>query len=215
MRKKEEILQDIERLKATSPNEGRECFKPLEQAVEEYFTPPEGLEKIVGECAYQVAYNYEYRNTIFAHQECMRKFGEEYPKGYEDVRAIFDGGGVWDELAEMPEDIFAAAFQCANPSVSDSDTGDATMINPYLDEWAARVSASREEIIPALETINDFCEKDATNHGLAVYFEEHGGIVSAPTHTEIAERVFATGGYAEVIHAYNLNDIHIPTYIDK
>ena len=212
MWKKEEILQNIERLKAASPNARREYFTPLEQAVEEYFTPQEGLGRMIGECAYQMAYNYEYRHTVFAHQELMRKFSEDYPRGYEDVRDLFDGGGVWNELSEMPEDKFAAAFQYI-PPVSDSDTSGAAMINPYLAEWAARVSDSRAAILPALEAINDFCEVDATNHGLTVYFEEHGGIISAPTHREIAERVFSAGGYAEVIRTYNLPDVHIPTYI--
>ena len=211
MKKKEEILQDIERLKAASPNAGRDKFLPLEEAVEEYFAPQEGMESIIGECAYQMAFNYEYRNTVFVNQERMKKFSEDYPKGYEDVRDLFDGGGVWDELAEMPEDRFAAAFQSV---VSDSDTGGTTLTNHYLVEWAARVSESRAAIIPALEEIKNFCEADATNHGLAVYFEEHGGIASAPTHREIAERVFAAGGYAEVILTYNLSDVHIPTYIN-
>ncbi len=213
MWKKEEVLQNIERLKAASPDTGRECFEQLEQAVEEYFTPQEGLERLIGECAYQMAYNYEYRHTVFAHQELMRKFSENYPKGYEDVRDLFDGGGVWEELAEMPEDKFVAAFQLTPLTVSESDTGGASMTNSYIAEWAARVSDSRAAILPALEAINDFCEVDATNHGLTVFFEEHGGIVSVPTHKEIAERVFAAGGYAEVIRTYNLSDVHIPTYI--
>ncbi|MBO6304330.1 MAG: hypothetical protein J6M62_04500 [Selenomonadaceae bacterium] len=215
MKRKEEILQDIERLKAASPSDGLSLFAQLEEAVNAYFTPQEKFENLICECAYQMAFNYEYRHTTFVNQEPMHKFSENYPKGYEDLRELFDGDGVWEEIEKMPETTFAAAFQRFVPEVSDSDTGGAKMINPYINEWTARVLASREGIIPALTEINDFCELDANNQGLSVYFEEHGGIASAPTHKEIAERVFSSGGYAEVIRAFNLSNVHIPTYIDN
>ena len=216
MKTKAEILQDVSRLKAASPSEGRKCFAELEEIIAEYFAPQDNMERIVGECAYQLAYNYEYRNTVYANQEVMGKFSEDYPRGYEDVRDVFDGGGVWEELAAMPEDKFAAAFKPVTGSVSESDTGGATaattMTNPYLEDWTVRAYESWMAILSELGAIINFCEEDATNNGLAVYFEEHGGIISAPTRKEIAERVFVTGGYAEVICAYGLN-IHIPTYI--
>lgn len=210
---KETILQNIERLKAASPREGWDAFAPLVEAVEEYFTPQEGLERLIGECAYQMVYNYEYRNTVFANQKCMLKFNENYPKGYEDVRDIFDGDGVWKELEEVQEDSFAAAFQYPPASVSDSDTGE-TITNPYIDEWVVRVNTSRANIIPSLEQINAFCEADATNYGLAVYFEEHGETISAPTHKEIAEHVFVARGYADIIRTYGFT-MHIPSYIEN
>lgn len=217
MQKKENILKEIARLRAASPAEGQEAFAPILEAVEGFFTPDTELEQEVGACAFQVAFNYEYRNTIYKNQENMPTFSEDFPPGYEDVRELFAGGGVWEEIAAMPEDVFAAAFilPAAGGNVSDSDTsGTGAATNPYLDDWAARIAAERAAVVTGLKAINDFCEAAATNNGLAVYFEEHGGIVSAPTRRETAKRVYIAGGYLEVIQTYGLT-VHIPSYVDE
>lgn len=222
MKTKDEILMDIERLKEESPENTMETFAPLEAAVEQYFKSDADLEYNVRECTYQVALNHEYRNTIFVHQEYMPKFKSNFPKGYEDVRDLFDGGEVWEEIEEIDIETFVDAFHFpeAAGEASESDTGDAggeeggeeePITNPYLDDWAARVEASRAAIVPGLEAIIAFCESNATNNGLAVYFEEHGGIKSAPKRRETAKRIYIDGGYAEVIRTYGL-DVHIPSY---
>ena len=218
MRTKEEIVELIERIKEESPEEAMEAFAPLDDAVAAYFVKMADLEESVGDCTFQVALNYEYRNTVFVHQEYMPSFSTNYPKGYEDVRDLFDGGGAWQEIEEIDIETFVDAFvfPAAEGEASESDTGgegeEETVKNPYIDDWAARIEASREAIVPRLKAISAFCESDATNNGLAVYFEKHGGIESAPKRRETADRVYVTGGYKEVIEAYGLN-VHIQSYL--
>lgn len=217
MQKKEDIQKEIARLKAVSPADAGEAFVPILEAVEEFFTTDKELERKIGECAFQLAFNYEYRNTVYKNQKDMSTFSEDCPPGYDDVRDLFAGGGVWEEMRAMQENVFAAAFVygAAGGNVSNSDTiGTATPTNPYLDDWTARIKAERAAVVPSLNAINDFCEAAATNNGLAVYFEEHGGIVSAPTRRESAKRVYITGGYLEIIQTYALA-VHIPSYIGE
>ena len=217
MRKKEDIQREIARLKAVSPADAGETFAPILEAVEAFFTPDKELEQEIGACAFQVAFNYEYRNTVYKNQENMPKFSKDLPPGYEDVRELFTAGGVWEEIEAMPEDVFAAAFilPAAGGNVSKLDTsGTGAATNPYLDDWAARITAARAAVVPGLKIINDFCEGAATNNGLAVHFEEHGGIVSAPTRRETADRVYIAGGYLEVIQTYGLA-VHIPSYMQE
>lgn len=214
MQKKEDILKEIARLRAASPAEAGGAFTPILEAVEGFFAPDKELEQEIGECALQVAFNYEYRSTIYKNQENMPKFSEDLPPGYEDVRELFTAGGVWEEIKGMPEDVFAAAFilQEAGGNVSNLDTsGTGAATNPYLDDWAARIKAARAAVIQGLKNINQFCEAEVTRYSAAVYFEEHGGIVSTPNRREKAERVYIAGGYLEVIQTYGLNT-HIPSY---
>lgn len=228
MRTKEEIIEAIGRLKEASPEEGMEVFAPLEEAVTAYYTASGELGQTVGECAFQVALNQEYRNTIFVHQERMPTFSSNFPKGYKDVRELFDGGGAWQEIEEIDEQTFVDAFEFpagaaegdGEGGASESDTGgddgeggeEEKVRNPYIEDWTARVEASREAIVPGLKAIIAFCESNAINQGLAVYFEEHGGIKSALKHRKIADIIYITGGYKEIIEIYNL-DVFIPSYL--
>lgn len=227
MRTKEEIMEAVGRLKEASPEEGMEVFAPLEEAVTAYYTASGELGQTVGECAFQVALNQEYRNTIFAHQERMPTFSSNFPKGYKDVRDLFDGGGTWQEIEEIDEQTFVDAFEFPAGAeegdgaggASESDTGsdgeggeEEKVRNPYIEDWTARVEASREAIVPGLKAIIAFCESGATKMGMAVYFEEHGEIESAPKRRETADRIYITGGYKEVIEVYGL-DVFIPSYL--
>ena len=95
----------------------------------------------------------------------------------------------------------------------DSEGGEtAEPENPYLEDWAARVEAARAAIIPGLKAISDYCEQGAATFGMAMYFEEPGDLVSAPTRPETAERVYIAGGYLALIRAYGL-PVYIPSYI--
>ena len=102
--RKQDVMEHIARLKAASPAKVLAAFEPLEEAVEAFFTKDVELERAIGETLYQVAFNYEYRNTVYEHQEVMPAFGTDYPKGYEDARDLFDGGGAWEEMASIPAD---------------------------------------------------------------------------------------------------------------
>lgn len=217
MQKKEDIQKEIDRLKAVSPVDAGEAFVPILKAVKDFFDSDKELEQKIGECAFQLAFNYEYRNTVYNNQENMPTFSEKYPPGYKDVRDLFTGGGVWEEIASVPEEVFVAAFIYTTPGgdMSNSDTSEVTTpVNPYLDDWTKRIEAARAAIVPSLNVINDFCEATATANGLAIYFEEHGGIASAPKRKEIAERVYIKGGYLEIIQTYALS-VYIPSYINK
>lgn len=132
---------------------------------------------------------------------------KNFPIGYEDVRVLFEAGGVWKEIEAMQDGTFVKAFKYEAPETGSEEVA----VNPFLEDWTARIEAARAEIVPGLQAIIDFCENGATNNGLAVYFEEHGQLVSAPTRRETAKRVYIIGGYMEIIQTYGL-DVHIPSY---
>ena len=83
--RKQDVIEHIDRLKAASPAKVLAAFDPLEEAVEAFFTKDVELERAIGETLYQVAFNYEYRNTVYEHQEIMPSFSipaEEFAKAF-------------------------------------------------------------------------------------------------------------------------------------
>ena len=195
--RKQDVMEHIARLKAASPAKVLAAFEPLEEAVESFFTKDVELERAIGETLYQVAFNYEYRNTVYEHQEVMPAFGTDYPKGYEDARDLFDGGGAWEEMASIPAEEFAKAFAGETAS------------NPYIQRWIEKIRSSRGAIVPGLEAISAFCEADATNNGLTIFFGKQGKVVSSPTRAQTADRVYNIGGYQEIIETYGLG-LYVP-----
>lgn len=202
MRTRKDIEDCISRLKAASPAMARAAFEPLEEAVEAFFTKDAELEQAIGESLYLMAFDQEYRNTVYKNKELMPALRTDFPAGYEDVRDLFDGGGAWEEMASIQTEAFVRTFVVMGE----------TAFNPYIQAWIERIQDARESIVPALRDIIAFCESGAANNGLAVYFEEHGGIVSAPDRKETGRRIYVAGGYQEIIAMYGL-DIHVPSWL--
>ena len=78
--------------------------------------------------------------------------------------------------------------------------------------WAAALNEARAGEIAALEAISSFCEGGSYNAGLAQYFEDPGKVVEAPKPAEIADRVYISGGFKDIIETFGL-DVHIPTSV--
>ena len=190
---KEKILERTEHLKRISPSEAQGQFPTLEDAINAYFEPTTELEQLVGACVFQVAYNIEYRETEYEKPEVMPKFSEDLPKGYSDVRVLFDGGGVFDEMEEVPDDEFLGNYDV------------------LLLDWTERLKEATAERLANLEAINAFCENDATNNGIAVYFEQPV-LMSQPDRRKIAKKVYIDGGYLEIIKTFGFGT-HIPSYL--
>ncbi len=84
-----------------------------------------------------------------------------------------------------------------------------TASNPYIQRWIEKIRSSRGAIVPGLEAISAFCEADATNNGLTIFFGKQGKVVSSPTRAQTADRVYNIGGYQEIIETYGLG-LYVP-----
>lgn len=210
---KEQALDFIAALQKESPESAAALFQPVEKALTAYYTGGAVLEQAVKYCINQLILDTNQRRTVYEHQDVLPKLPTNYPAGYADIRDLFTGGGCLAELATIKADDFVSAFTyettgtgSGRPAVSTAKS------NTYLTKWAADLSGARAEELAAIEAISSFCEGGSYNAGLAQYFEDHGGIVEAPKTAEIADRVYISGGFKDIIETFGL-DIHIPTSV--
>ena len=184
------------------PGRGERGLPPLEEAVASFFAKDSELEQAVSDALYQQVFDYEYRNTVHKHQELLPAPSMDFPAGYADVRELLSGEGVWQDMASVQTETFVGAFVFSSSSA----------FNPFIHGWVERIQSARAGIVPALGAISAFCESGATQNGIAIHFEEHGGIVSAPTKRETGESIYLDHGYLDIITLYGL-DVHIPSWL--
>ena len=117
------------------------------------------------------------------------------PFEYTNADGNFEGidVDVFDEMEEVPDDEFLGNYDV------------------LLLDWTERLKEATAERLANLEAINAFCENDATNNGIAVYFEQPV-LMSQPDRRKIAKKVYIDGGYLEIIKAFGFGT-HIPSYL--
>lgn len=188
MRTKQEILEKICRMKEEASSD-LGLFGQLEKAVKTYFDPTDLQEAVAG-CVYQMAFNYEYRNTVYQNMESLPAFRtDNFPTGFRDVGELLHPD-VWEEIMDAKPDFPL----------------------PSLGEWAARIGEARESLLQGLEAIDCYCEQDAVNYGLAVKFAEPGQMISGTSKKETAEYVYLKCGYLKLIRGFDL-DVHVPDFL--
>ena len=210
---KEQALNFLAALKEKSPESAAGLFEPVEAALTAYYTGGTALEQAVKYCINQLILDTNQRRTVYEHQDVLPKLPTNYPAGYADAREIFTGGDCLTELSTIKADDFVSHFVYEPTGAGSGQTAASTpQRNVYLMIWAAALNEARAGEIAALEAISSFCEGGSYNAGLAQYFEDPGKVVEAPKPAEIADRVYISGGFKDIIETFGL-DVHIPTSV--
>ncbi|MBR1760251.1 MAG: hypothetical protein IJ741_03625 [Schwartzia sp.] len=218
MRTKSEILARLEELKNDRADVD-ELFAPVIAKIEKYFVGDSQLTHDVQYTLHQLAQDIMNRKTIYENQSRMPSFPTNYPKGYEDVRDLFVGGGAFEEIMAVSIEDFEAAYVYEPPedeggggeesAGTGGDGGSGENLPPssntLLDAWLGMVGAAREGELSGLGAIAGFCEGGGYNGGLAMLFEELGEVISSIGKPELAKRIYVSGGYREVIETFGLN----------
>ena len=217
MRKKSEILARLAELEEVSPEGTEDLFSALRNAIESYFTGGSELSEEMKETIHHVAMDFWDRKTKFEHQELVPPFPSSgFPRGYDDVTVIFDGGGTWEEMFTTDLDTFPSTFVQEVPEEGGGDGGEGggelVWKNPIMEDWTARVIASKANAVSAVKALGDFCGNGSLNYGIAQIFEELGNRTEMPDKQETADRVYISGGFKAVIDEFGL-DVLVPSYL--
>lgn len=183
---KTEILNKVEALKESSPAPA--AFNELDSAIATYFDSDADLARETAYTICQLTTDATNKGTIYEHQELLpsAKDGEE-PKGYNDIREIFDVAGIWDEMM-------------ATSSVTQEQ----------IENWIASIEEARGEELAGLKAVSDFCEAGSYNTGMAVLFEDLGDVIQSVDKDSLLERIYTSGGFLELIKVFGM-DIYIPS----
>lgn len=205
------ILEKLNTLQASYSGSGSvlALFTPVSTAVTIYFT--QGKEKLTHDIQYticQLMLDIQNRKTVYEHQNLLPAAPTDYPAGYEDVRTIFTASGTIEAIMNIAPETFNKGYTYT----AGAEKTAAPISNSYLDEWKADIEAARDKELAGLTAISSFCESGSYNSGLASYFESIGKVVSSIGKDEMAERIYKTGGYKEIIQRFGL-DVHIPTSV--
>lgn len=205
------ILEKLNTLQSAYNGSGSvlALFTPVSTAVTTYFT--QGKAKLTHDIQYticQLMLDIQNRKTVYEHQNLMPSAPTNYPAGYEDVRTIFTAGGALESIMNITPETFNKGYTYT----AGTEKTAAPISNSYLNEWKADIETARDKELAGLTAISSFCESGSYNSGLASYFESLGKVVSSIGKDEMAERIFKTGGYKEIIQRFGL-DVHIPTSV--
>lgn len=214
MRTKAEIMSRINELQAVSPSGAGDLFAELRESVESFFTSSAGMSDLVAEVIHHLSMDIFERKTKYEHQELVPPFpSDNFPRGYNDVTELFNGGGVWDEIFAVDLRTFPDTFiEEAGGGGDEGGSGESVLKNPIMEDWISRLPASKSTAIASLQTLGDFCSGCGLNYGIAQLFEDLGNRTGSPERVELADRVFITGGFKEIIEAYGLTTL-IPSYL--
>ena len=204
MRSKNEILVRLDELR-TVREDVDDLFSPLIRAVEKYFTGDSQLTHDVQYTIHQLTQDFMARKTFYENQSLLPPFPENYPKGYENVRELFDGGGSFEKIMTVSIEDFEAAYVFEEPTHTQPP-----VINTFLVVWLAELEAARSKELDGLGAVSAFCESTGFNCGLAHLFESLGEIISSPGTSDLVKRIYQDGGYKEIIKAFGIN-VYIPT----
>lgn len=136
-----------------------------------------------------------------------------YPKGYNDLTALFDGGGAFSEIMSISPATFLAGFPVE--TTTDETTGTSSTVvltNPVIAEWQSKVNNAHNAEIKGIEAIMVFCERTAFGQVLIGMFEDRGKMSYTKSKEDLAKEIYVGMGVKEVIETFNL-DVHVPTYL--
>lgn len=206
-----ELLSKLDELQKACTDFTKEVgplFEPVIKVINEYFKPGDAI--LTHDVQYtinQLILDMTNRFTVYEHSEFLPVLPKNFPTGYDDIRKVFTANGALDEI----QSIGATTF---NRGYTYTGTGEqqTPVSNRYLTTWQRQVSNARASELSALSLIASFCESGSYNTGLAMAFEDLGSVVSSMSRTEMAKRIYITGGYKEIIERFELN-VHIPSSV--
>ena len=212
---KAEILARIAELQDVSPDGTDDLFAALREAVDAFFTGGDVLSDAVADAITRLAMRLYSEETQYERQDLLPPFPASYPKGYDDVTTLFDGGGAWEDMFAVDLDTFPDTFIEGGGGEGGDDGGGgegSQWTNPTMEGWTASITASKSEAISAVKALGDWCDGSTLNCCIAQMFEELGQRTKTPDMPQLASRIYIEGGFKAIIDAFKLN-VHVPSYL--
>lgn len=216
---KNQILEKITELKNYCITNGESTgdyagfISVLTEPINNYYShPPDGLLDKMNYLIPQIFNDLMYRSTTYENP-IGKPLSTDYPQGYADLAALFDGGGAFTEIMNMDAETFLNGFPVE--TVTDGTTGTSSTVvktNPIIAAWTAEINAAHSAELDKIQAIISFCERGSYNQGLISMFEDRGTMTRTKSNRDLAHEIYIDKKYKDVIQSFNL-DVHIPTFL--
>ncbi len=226
---KEETLERVAYLQTKSPGASKPLYEDLNTALDAYFHRDEEFARQVKYTIHALTYDVELRGYEYTNSEGMPIMSGNYPKGYEDVRVLFDTEGAIDEMMTIQLPPFVAAFLMV---AGEAEEGSSTpppqvMTNEYMVSWTERITAAIDKELEGLKTISAFCDGCGYDVGLAMYFSDYyeaqnpykskdysknNPDIEGKDKTGIAKKIFVDSGYGWLKDTFEI-DMFVPSCV--
>ncbi len=215
---KDQVLKRIDELTAYCEANGYDgggyasFISVLTPAISQYFnsTSPE-LADNVRDLIFKLYNDLMMRDTTYE-RPIGKPFPTNYPKGYNDLTALFDGAGALSAIMNISPAAFLNGFPFE--TITDAEGGSSTVLlpNPIIAEWTTALSTAHDAEIKGIEAIMVFCERSGFGQDLIGMFEDRGKMTRTKSKEDLAEEIYIGMKVKEVIETFNL-DVHVPTYL--
>ena len=229
---KAEILERVAYLQSLSPAMAMTpLFEELNAALDAYFHRDEEFTRQVKYTIHCLTYDTELRSYDYVNSENIPIMSNNYPKGFEDVRILFDTEGAFEEIMTIEPPPFLAAFLMVTPEAEEgSEVPPApVMTNSYVVSWTERINAAIEKELSGLKLISTFCEDCGYDIGLAMYYNEYFEVkdpykakdysknnpeIKGRDKAGIAKKIFDDGGYNWIKDTFEL-EMFVPSCLES
>ena len=214
-----EITERIEYLRSISPTGGKNVLDSLQAAINAYFQRDDEFTLDVNKCLDKIIADTFHYELVYQKMELLPKWltkkAKSPPTGYRNIRRLFKGGIVFEEIMTISDEEFIKAFYTVNSGTGASGQG-ATIEyrNSYVDKWIAALETSKEEETEGLKKIMHYCANRSYGFEYAILFEELGKNLKRHSVRYYAKRIFLTRGWAWLIETFNL-EIYRPSYMEE
>ena len=215
---KDQVLQKVDELTAYCEANGyngggyASFISVLTPAISQYFasTSPE-LADNVRDLVTKIFNDLRLRDTTYE-RPIGKPLSTNYPKGYADLTALFDGNGALSEIMAISPATFLNGFPVETTTDAEGGSSTVVLTNPIIAEWTAALSVAHNAELKGIEAIMVFCERSSFGQDLIGMFEDRGKMSYTKSKEDLAEEIYIGMKVKEVIETFNL-DVHVPTYL--
>lgn len=216
---KDQVLKKIEELTAYCEAYGYEgggyasFISVLTPAISQYFASTSAeLADNVRDLIPKLYNDLMLRDTTYE-RPIGKPLSTNYPKGYADLTALFDGGGALSEILNISPAVFLNGFPVETSTDEATGTSSTVVLtNPIIAEWTTALSTAHNAEITGIQAIMVFCERTGFGQALIGMFEDRGKMSYTKSKEDLAEEIYIGMKVKEVIETFNL-DVHVPTYL--
>lgn len=187
---------------------GAALIAELKDSVNDYFSikiPGAKIDKL----AWAMFFEYNARFKVYENDsEFDFGFDTKSPNGYNDLTLLFNI--TCKEILNTSAKEFYDAF--VFPPKPPKSTESQIVLNPFVTKWQENLETEKKGIIPNIDQIIAFCEKNSQSGGNISLWEDRGDPVKTIETPEIANIVFIKRKVKEVINVY-AKDAYLPTYL--
>ena len=218
MQDKSEIMIRINYLQSQSPAGAATLYTDLKSAVEAYLTRDGNFELQVNKTLDKVIAVSFHRGLLYGQMGLIPEFAKQEltdkPDGYEDIRTLFKGGEVFDEILTTELQTLLIAFQTVSTSASGNGNMTFEWHNEIIEDWIQRLQEAVENEISGLKAIMSYSANQSYGVEYALLFEELDRTTKRHDVKYYAKDIFYNKGYGWLIETFNLK-VYKPSYMSE